>query len=774
MADQQDKQFHYLPTLAAAAPAFAIKGVAGSLAEATIEHTVEGRILRPTTAFGALVREGARSRGLGRAAGGLLGVATAPIFIRGTQLLQSKDRTDRAKGLAMIGGATMSYAGARGFIENFARAKTRGLSPTAAASKGLLLGATRAGYKLPMALATAWSVAEGRKRSRDGHGSKYLMPALAGASINAVSRTIEEAAEQATTKGRLAMGTRLKRLGAAGAGGAAGGLLGGVILAGAVDATSHLMNRGKEKKAFVLTGLMIGKGLLAAKAALAAKGALASAAAAKGLAAGTAAAKGLGATMAANAIHTGTIAAAHPLTTGFLAAGTANGLHMQHLEQLGERATKAAEAAKASVPSFSNMMPGMQHGITDNTKTAALSKEAFTGAELLLVPKALALAGGALTKAVLAKGAIAGAGKALGGSLVSNVEHAMSVGIPLHAVTGVAAGYRNGLAGGLRRMLPERAVTGLEHAYNTARARHFSFGLKEGLIGKSQPGFGASVMANFQVPELMANRQMGMMLGRKLREMPEEQREKALRGIQATLVERPGLLKGTGGEANAITAPMLGGISMALGERPTYAVGGKLRQAWRHAALEKELRTRGLPTELGPLQKEKGYFGRNATHLPMMLAPVVAGAAGVMPHTFPLPYAIGHGAWGGGKNAIVDLPIVHRIMERASHGGMKHGLFPGARPGSSQQHVNNALDVILSPAFTTMDRSVKPIISTLRDEQMTRGMQAARDALGRAADRHMRPKRPSVARIMAPAAAATLGGGALIAAGARIRDRHAR
>lgn len=621
-SDKQN-EFHYLPTLAAAAPVFAAKSIIGDMSKASIEHTVENKLLGSHHTLARLLSEGARGKGIGRVAGGVLGVATAPAFIRGTQLLQSKDKNDKLKGLGVIGGATVGYAGAKGFLENFAKAKQLGMSPAAAASKGLLLAAVRSGYKLPLALTTAWSVAQGRKKDREGGGGvgKFVLPLATGAGAGAVSRAIEEAAEQATHKG-MSNAMRTRRLLAAGGGGAVGGALGGLLLAGAVDATSRVLS-GKKKE-------------------------------------------------------------------------------------------------------------------------GALKKEAFTGLELMVIPKAIGLL----------------------------AAHAMAVGVPLHAATGAAFGYRNGAAGLVRRTLPASWLTKMEHTANTARARHFSFGLKEGLIGKAVPGFGAQAIGDFSVPELGAHRQMGTQLGRMLRNVPEADRPKVLRGIQATILDRPGMLKGTGGEPNEMLVPLVEGVSMALGDRASYAGTGKLSRAWQGAALEKELRTRGLPTELGKLEKEPGYFKRNVVHLPLMVGAIAGTAAGVMPHNPLAELAIGHGAWGGGKNALIDLPALRAKMQRDSHGGLRHGIFPNAHVTKGEQRLNDALDLFISPATSMPARAIKPISRTLRDEAMAKGFSAIREGLGRAGDRVMAPKHPSALKLMAGGAGGALAGAGLLGLASHQYDKR--
>ncbi len=803
MADQKNEHQGYLPLLAASAPAFAAKGIIGDMSRASVEHGVESRVMGSRLGFGRLLAQGARGRGVGRALGGLLGVATAPVYMHGTQLLQSKDRKERLKGYGSIAGATLGYAGAKGFLENFAKARATGANPGIAAGKGMLLASIRGGYKLPLALATAYSVAAGRKRDKDkgGGSAKYLLPVAVGAGAGALSRTVEEGAEMAMSRERASMAARTKRLMAAGAGGAAGGVIGGLVLAAAVDATSKLLNRGKEKKAFLLTGATLG---LAAKGAFAAKGILASkgllGASAAGLAKGTAAKATLGAhgtfgaglggvkaltlagvpaaaapstsatiahgmatigsQLAQNAAITKGVIAAHPVAAGVVGLSTANSLLKQHNEQiLSAAGKKAAEAAheKTAEP-FTVAALLAAKGIPILANGLSLSNAAAAGVA------AKGLGAAALGKMTLSNAGHVGA--AVGKGFASNVGHAMAVGIPLHAATGAAFGYKNGLAGMIRGALPEEAVSAMERTANTARARHFSYGLREGLMGKAQPSMLARTISNMTVPELSAQRQLGTSLGRKLRDHAPEDRERILRGLQQLMVERPGMLKGTSGEANPLLAPILGGISMSLGDRAHYAGNGPATRAWQKLVLEKELRAPGLPTRLGELKKEPGYWGRNGLHLAEGATAVGMTAAGVMPHG-PASYLLGHTAWGGVKNGVVDLPAMHAKINRDTHGGLKYGLFPNAYATKGDKRLTNLLDLVVSPATSMSERSIKPIARTLRDEKMTQAFQHMRESLGHASDRVMRPKHPHASKILLPAVAGGLAGAALLAGSQR-------
>ena len=255
MTEKADKQQGYFPTMAAAAPVFAVKALVGDLPKGAIEYGVQKKLLGGKGSLAKYTYKGLRGPATGRAIGGVAGILTAPLFLKGTALMQSKNKEDKLRGAAYIGASTAAYAGGKGFLEKFIGARAEGVSPLVAATRGAVLGAVRSAYKMPIALATAAAVAAGRRKAakekEPNAATKFVTPMAVGMGAGALSRAIEEAAEMATTRhGRVSPFSRggVRRLSAAAGGGAAGGLLGGLVLAGAVDAASKLM-KNKEKKA---------------------------------------------------------------------------------------------------------------------------------------------------------------------------------------------------------------------------------------------------------------------------------------------------------------------------------------------------------------------------------------------------------------------------------------------------------------------------------------------------------------------------------------------
>ncbi|MFZ4580826.1 MAG: hypothetical protein ACOYOB_20785, partial [Myxococcota bacterium] len=250
MADRKDDQPGYGREVLLAAPLFGAKAVLGDIPKASLEGTVEQKLLGSRQSAMQLLRRNAGGRGVGRAIGGGMGILTAPLFLRGTRLLQSDSKEDRAKGFALIGASTAALAGGKGFFERALDARVSGASPITAASRGAVLGVTRSVYKVPLALATAAGIAAGRSKSKDNPNSnaKYVVPILTGAGAGAISRGIETAVENAKLRKGGLSGKLPRRVGASMAGGAAGGVLGALVLAKIVDMAENRL-KPKEKKA---------------------------------------------------------------------------------------------------------------------------------------------------------------------------------------------------------------------------------------------------------------------------------------------------------------------------------------------------------------------------------------------------------------------------------------------------------------------------------------------------------------------------------------------
>jgi len=286
----KDNNQSYLSTVAKTAPAFGAKALLGDLPKGTIEHTVESKLRGSKVNMKDLIRRGASGRGAGRAMGGVVGVLTAPIFLKGLKDVSSKDRSTQMRGLAFLGSSAAIYQGQKGFMEGyraariqknkqpkglFSQLKKQKRAPVMTATqKGLRLGATRIGYKTPSAIALGLSIAAGRKKSKGGGNklNKYLLPALSGAAIGALSRGTENIMiNRMGDGGRKGLTQAFRRALPAAGGGAAGGLLGGLVLSAAVEGAMKAMNKegSVTKEAVVATGMAaalahhVGAGILA-------------------------------------------------------------------------------------------------------------------------------------------------------------------------------------------------------------------------------------------------------------------------------------------------------------------------------------------------------------------------------------------------------------------------------------------------------------------------------------------------------------------------------
>lgn len=249
-----NKSNGYFGTLAAAAPAFAVKSVVGDLPKGSVEFTIQHKLMQPKSSTKSLLLQGMRGRGAGRAAGGLAGVITAPVYLKSIQLLGSKDGDERRKGLLLNLGSTAGYAGIKGMsegaIESFARKDP--------IIKAMRSGAGLALAKVPMKLApaafTAVAIAKGRQRDgsgkEPGFSKKYIMPVLVGATTGATSRMGESVLQTLGSGGKL----RVKPLAALGAGAAVGGALGAAVVS---KVTDHVLKKTSslESRATKLAGL---------------------------------------------------------------------------------------------------------------------------------------------------------------------------------------------------------------------------------------------------------------------------------------------------------------------------------------------------------------------------------------------------------------------------------------------------------------------------------------------------------------------------------------
>lgn len=650
MADNKEKQKGYFPTVAATAPVFAVKALVGDLPKGAIEYGVQKKLMGGKKSFFRYTYGGLRGPAAGRAIGGVAGILTAPLFLKGTELMQSDDKKGKARGAAYIAASTAAYAGSKGFLEKFLGARAEGLSPLSAAAKGALLGAVRSSYKLPIALATAAAVAAGRRKKdneeKPSAARKFITPMLVGMGSGAASRALEEAVDMsAFSRGRVSPFTRkgIRRVSAAAGGGAAGGLLGGLVLAGAVDAANKLME-GKEKKAAIPLDLL-------------------------------------------------------------------------------------ADLGAQALPALKRVGLGLSH-----------------------VPAALGLAADdaivgtlsiALNNPAVRKGLSTGASIAKGSSGI----------FAQHAGTGAAFGY--GPAHKLINALPggRRMSAALQRVGNRTRARQVAIGIKEGLKGYADEGFGNRVLHAFTVPEIAASRQSGIQLGRALRKYHPQDREKILRGIQGAIIDNKAVLRGPDGEVNPLIGPLFSGISMAMGSRPMDTrKAGLLTKAYKtllHTGrIETGSKARGLPTDLGELRKEKTYLQKLPGHIATgILAAPLTLAGG-------LPASLGwHGVVSAVKGAVADTKGFHGMTNRLAQEAAQGKVFGGKRGAGSA-----ALELLLSPATTMSERSIAPVAGVIRDKALARVAQGAENLRGKATDRLLRPKRASTLK--------TVGTGVGIGAGA--------
>lgn len=265
------KRKSYGSQVATVAPAFALKALIGDFPKGGIEKAVEGKLGGSKKSASDLLKSGLKGRGAGRALGAGIGIASAPLFLGGLSLVNSKKKSDKIKGLALIGASAGAYQGIKGYTEAYREARVANLSKSKSALEGLRLGGIRMGYKTPAALAMGLSIAAGRKKSKNKNSkNKFIIPALAGAAIGAASRGGEGLAKDLISKKglRASMKSFIPKAG----GGAAGGLLGGLVLSGVIDsAMKSLEKKGSvndllEETDGLAKQAAIGVGAIAAKA----------------------------------------------------------------------------------------------------------------------------------------------------------------------------------------------------------------------------------------------------------------------------------------------------------------------------------------------------------------------------------------------------------------------------------------------------------------------------------------------------------------------------
>lgn len=235
------KKKSYASQVAAVAPAFTLKALVGDLPKGSVEKLVEGKLKGSKESTKNLLKSGIKGRGSGRALGAALGVASAPMFLGGLKLVGSKNKKDQAKGLAMIGASAGTYQSVKGFTEGYREARAGNAKKAKSIIEGIRLGGIRMGYKTPAALALGLGIAAGRKKSKKNSSSKFIIPGLTGAAIGAASRGGEGLAKDILAKKGL--GASIKNVLPRAGGGAASGLLGGLVLGGIIDSAMKSLEK---------------------------------------------------------------------------------------------------------------------------------------------------------------------------------------------------------------------------------------------------------------------------------------------------------------------------------------------------------------------------------------------------------------------------------------------------------------------------------------------------------------------------------------------------
>ena len=261
MSDKNEKRPGYWKLLAASAPVYGAKALGVDLPKKTLEEAYELKTKSPGSTMRSNLGRAFRGRGAGTAAAGLAGMATAPLFIRGVQLAKSDKRSDKVKGVGLIGGSGLAYHGVKGLGEGIGSAKSRGLSGQAASSRRGAFAASRMLLKTPAAVALGLSIAQGRKKNKDGKQTvarKYLVPAVgagaAGAANNVVSEVLSRIGQlpkgqrAAAAKKILMSGKGLRSLRATGLGGLAGGAAAGSIGSALVDYSLKRLKKNERGK----------------------------------------------------------------------------------------------------------------------------------------------------------------------------------------------------------------------------------------------------------------------------------------------------------------------------------------------------------------------------------------------------------------------------------------------------------------------------------------------------------------------------------------------
>lgn len=242
---RKKKSSGYLATVGKVAPAFAAKALVGDIPKGAVEELVERRLQGHKTGVGALKRA-LKGRAAGRAAGGITGILTAPLYLKGIDLLGSKKKGDKLRGAALLTGATGVYGVQKGSFEGFGKARAAGMTKTKSLASGLSLGLARASHKVPAAMIMGLALAKAQKNKakakKKGGLSHHALPALTGAAVTGGARGYESVVQD-VLRNKQTMAKALRRALPAIGGGTVGGLLGGLVLSGAVDVAKKAMKK---------------------------------------------------------------------------------------------------------------------------------------------------------------------------------------------------------------------------------------------------------------------------------------------------------------------------------------------------------------------------------------------------------------------------------------------------------------------------------------------------------------------------------------------------
>jgi len=237
----------YLGALVKVAPIFAAKALLGDLPKGAIEQATEAKLKGGKGSFGKYFKQGLKGRGAGRALGAGLGIASAPVFLKGIDLATSSNKKERKKGLLYLGLSAAMYQLPKGGIEGYRASKSLGESTLKALKKGGVLGTTRSLYKTPAALLMGYGLAAGRRKGKKGEeptlAKKMLLPALGGGALGALSRAGEDVVSQMTVGKEKNLVRALRKALPAAGGGAVGGLLGGLVLSSVIEGASKALKK---------------------------------------------------------------------------------------------------------------------------------------------------------------------------------------------------------------------------------------------------------------------------------------------------------------------------------------------------------------------------------------------------------------------------------------------------------------------------------------------------------------------------------------------------